>query len=202
MSTTTDHIPESGFDPALFWQLHKSKIITYSLSLLVAIGAVISYQISANRNKAEAQALLANASKADDFRVIISRFPGSVPAGNATLLLAEQLRKEGKHEEALGLLRRFAELYPQHSLSSAASFAIAQVLETQGQKNQALEAYQSVTSRYANSFSAPLAMLSRANLLNSMGKTDEARRVYENLLAQYPDSFLTPEAREQLRQLK
>lgn len=202
MSTTTDNIDQNGFDPALFWQLHKTKVISYALLFIAAAAGVLFYQVSAGRKTAEAQQLLATATKSEDYRLIISKFPGSVPAGNATLLLAAQLRQEGKFEDALALLRKFSELYPQHPLASAAALSVAETLQAQGKTNEALEAYQSVTSRFANSFSAPLAMISRASLLVSSGKTEDARRAYENLVAQYPDSYLAPEAREQLRQLK
>lgn len=202
MSTTTDSAPEHGFEPALFWELHKKKILAYALLVAAAIVAYSNYQISANRKAALAESLLATATKADDYRKVIAQFPGSMPAANAALLLAADLRKTGKFEESVTLLRNFLETNPQHPLAGGAALSLGETLQAQGKTNEALAAFQTVTSKYANSYSAPLSMLYRASLLKSTGKNEEAVRVYETLLAQYPQSLFAAEARELLRQIK
>lgn len=202
MSSTTDSTPEPGFEPALFWELHKTKIIIYAVILIVALAGFGVFQVSSSRAAAETRAMLANASSADDYRAIISKFPGSAEAGNATLLLAADLRKKGEFDKALELLRSFSDLYPTHSFASGALLSIAETLRAQGKTNEAIDAYQNVYSRYSTSFSAPAAMLARASLLRASGKIEEARRGYENMIAQYPESALVSEAREQLRLLK
>lgn len=202
MSTTTDSTSEPGFEPALFWDLHKAKIIIYGLLVVAALAGYGIFHFNATRKAAHAQAMLATASKADDYRAVISTFPRTAEAANATLLLAAELRKSSKFDEALALLRSFPDLYPKSPLASGAALSLANTLQAQGKNDEAIEAFQSVYSRYSTSYSAPLAMLARAGLLKSMGKTEEARRGYENLIAQHPESYVTPEAREQLRLLK
>ena len=198
-TTTT---PEPGFDPLVFWIQHRSKILLFSGLLTVGLATWGISEWSRASTLAGARDLLATAKTADDYRKLITAFPATNAAGNAHLLLADQLRHEGKLDESSALLRTFAEKYPAHPLLSGAWTSLAANLEAQGKADEALATYQKVSTSYANSFSAPIALLEQARLLKARGKTDEAARIYEQVMTRYPDSPLAMRAGQENHELK
>jgi TolA-binding protein len=204
MSTPTPTpVPEeAGFDPLVFWIQHKTKIVL--LIALLVVGLVtfgIAEYLRVSKAHA-AQALFAKAESADDYRKLISEYPGTAPAGNAHLKLAEKLREEGKFDESTATLKTFTEKYPDHQLISGAWTSIAANLEAQGKPEEALATYQKVSTSYANSFSAPAALLAQARLLISQKKNAEAERVYEQVMTQYQDNMAAQQAAQEIRRLK
>lgn len=197
---------DTGFDPLVFWIKHQSKILLLLGVFVVALGGYALSQFIRDKRNASAQALLANAKSADDYRKVISDYSGSNPAGDAYLLLAEKLRAEGKIDESSTALHTFIDKYAAHPLISGAWTSLATNLEQQGKADEALSIYQKVSTNYANSFSAPLALLGQARLLAQKGKTEDARRIYEQVIAQYQtqyqDNFAAQQATMELRKLK
>ena len=194
MPTTTEETLPSWFDPILFWMENKTKVITYTVLLLVGLLAFAAYQIITLRTLAESSALYAQASKPDDFKQVIQQFPHSLSAGNAQLMLAEALRSEKKFDEAATVLHQFAEQFPDHPLAAAGALSLATLLDKQGKTDQAFEAYQQVSVKYAASYAAPMALMSQANILTAKGKIEEARHLYESVTSQFPDSFFSQQA--------
>jgi len=200
--TSTPQPAETEFDPLVFWIKHQKTILMLCGLLVVAlVGYALSEYIHNKRN-ASAQALLANAHSIEDYRKVIADYSGSMPAGDAYLMLAEKLRAEGKLDESSAALHTFIEKYPEHSLISGAWTSLATNLETQGKLDEALSTYQKVTTTYANSFSAPIALLAQARILAEKGKTEDARRLYEQMLTQFPGNFAAQQAQIELRKLK
>lgn len=200
--SSTPQPAQAEFDPLVFWIKHQSKILLLAGLFVVALGGYAISQYVHNRRTTAAQTLLANAKTADDLRKVISEFPGSAPAGNAYLLLAEKLRVEGKLDESSAALHSFIDKYPEHPLISGAWTSLAGNLEAQGKLDEALSTYQKVTTTFANSFSAPLALLAQGRILVQKGKTEDGRRLFEQLMTQYPDNFATQQAQLELRKLK
>src|SRR5437870_4045817 len=97
--TTTTPAAETGFDPLVFWYRHKSKILLFVGLFVVALIAYGIFETVRNSRAAAAQALLASAQTADDYRKVVAEYPRSAPAGDAYLLLAQRLRAEGKYDE-------------------------------------------------------------------------------------------------------
>lgn len=192
--------PEPGFEPHLFWEEHKSKILLYAGLLLAALVIFGIYQYSSQRKKSEAQNLFAQAKTPDDYRKIIERFPRSAPAANAQLLLADQLRTDKKFDEAIATLRALIDQSPEYPLLSGAWLSLADTLEQQGKTDEAMDMYQQVASKFSDTYAAPLAIMAQANLLKSKGKIDEAKQSYERVLSQFPDSLCARQAM-QLSQL-
>lgn len=193
---------DPGFDPLVFWIKHQSKILLLLGLFVVALGGYAISEFVRNKHAAAAQTALANAKSADDYRKVIADYSGSMPAGDAYLLLAEKLRAEGKLDESSTTLHTFIDKYASHPLISGAWTSLATNLEQQGKVDEALGIYQKVSTNYANTFSAPLALLSQARLLNQKGKTEDARRIYEQVVAQYQDNFAAQQASMELRKLK
>ena len=200
--TTTTPPADTGFDPAVFWIQHKSKVLLFVGLFVVALAAYAISEYVREKRNTSAQTLYANAHSADDFRKVIAEYPGTSSAGDAYLMLAEKLRVEGKIDESSATLHTFIEKYPEHPLLSGAWTGLATNLEAQGKVDEALAAYQKVTTTFANTFSAPLALTSQARLLAQKGKTEEARRIYEQVMAQYQDNFAAQQAAQELRKLK
>jgi TolA-binding protein len=204
MSTPTTTTPpaDTGFDPLVFWIQHKTKIVLLVALLVIGLVSFAVSEYVRTKSNAAAQELFAQANSADGFRKVIADYPGTAAAANASLMLAEKLRAEGKFDESTTTLRTFAEKYPTHQLISGAWTSIAANLEAQGKIDEALSAYQKVTTAYANSFSTPSAFLAQARLLNAKGKADEARRIYEQVMTQYQDNVAAQVAAQEIRRLK
>jgi TolA-binding protein len=193
---------DTGFDPLVFWIQHKSKLLLLAGVFAAALAAYALFQFTSNKRAAAAQALLASAHSADDYRKVIASYAGTAPAGNAYLLLAEKLRAEGKLDDSSAALHTFIDKYPQHPLISGAWTSLAANLEAQGKAAEALSTYQKVTTTFANSFSAPLALLAQARLLAQTGKTEDARRIYEQVMTQYKDNYAAQQAGQEVHKLK
>ena len=200
--STTEILPAGEFEPVAFWQQHKGKIIFYGVLLFVGLAAFAIYQITSARSLAETEQLFAQAKTVEDFQKIIANYPTSVTAGNASLMLAEKLRSEGKYDEAVSTLRRFTTQFPDHPLISGAWLSLAGSLDAQGKKDEALQTYQQLASKYPDSYAAPLSVCAQASILRAQGKTEEARHVYENLLAQFPKSYFAGAAMREMRLLR
>src|SRR5260221_8864536 len=193
--------PETGFDPLVFWVQHRQKV---QLLAGLFVAALLVYFVSefARTKKLEAAArALAEAKDTAGLRKVAGDYSGTAAAGNAHLLLAENLRKEGKLDEAVTTLRAFIDKYPDHPLISGAWTSLAATLEIQGKQDEALGAYQKVSTTFATSFSAPVALLGQARIFKQKGKVADARRLYDQLINQYRDSIFAQQATRESQQL-
>ncbi len=194
--------PDPGFDPLAFWIQYRSKILLFTGLLVVGMATYGISEWSRLRTLAGAQQLLASAKTGEDYRKVIAEYPATNAAGNAHLLLAEQLRKEGKFDDSSALLRTFTDKYPTHPLLSGAWTSLAANLEAQGKPDDALATYQKVSTSYASTFSAPLALMAQARLLKAKGKNEEAARIYEQVTTRYADNFVAQQAAQETQRLK
>ncbi len=194
--------PETGFDPLVFWIQYRTKILLFAGLLVVGMAVFGISEWSRLRQLEGARQLLAGAKTADDYRKVIAEYPATTAAGDAFLLLAEQLRKDGKIDESSAQLRTFTEKFPQHPLISGAWTSLATNLEAEGKADDALAMYQKVSTSYATSFSTPVALLAQARLLKAKDKTDEARLLYEQVTTRYPDNIVSQMAAQEIKQLK
>ena len=198
----TTPAPPPGFDAEVFWITYKKKIQLFAGLFVVALATWAGSEWSRMKTLAGAQEMLAAAKTTEDFQKLIAKYPGTAAAGNAHLLSAAQLRKDGKLDESSALLRAFAEKYPDHPLLSGAWTSLAANLEAQGKPDEALAMYQNVSTSYANSFSAPLALMAQARLLKASGKTEEAGKIYEQVMTRYADTPVAQQAAHEIKQLK
>jgi TolA-binding protein len=202
MPLTSDKTAPVGFEPILFWESHKAKVLLYAGLLIGALIIFGIYQTTTLKRKRTEEQVFAQADTPEEYRRIIKDFPGSVVAGNAQLLLAAQLRGEKKYDEAIEILRHLIAEEKNHPLLNGAWLSLASTYEAQGKTAEALETYQQVTSRFPGSYSSPVAALAQANLLKSQGKNDEAKRAFESIISQYPESYFSAEATRHLQVLK
>ncbi len=194
--------PAPGFDAEVFWIKHKKNVLRFVLLFVVALAAWSVSEWFRMQKLTGSQNLLAGAKTVEDFQKLIATYPGTAAAGNAHLLAAAQLRKDGKVDESSALLRSFTEKYPEHPLLSGAWTSLAANLEAQGKADEALAMYQKISTSYAGSFSAPVALMAQGRLLKAKGKTEEAGKIYEQVVARYAETPIAQQAAQEIKQLK
>lgn len=190
------------FDLLAFWIQNRKTItwiVTAAIAALVIWGAV---EFMSFRKRAKSEESLANAKSPEDLRNLITDWSGTSAAGTAHLLLAEQLRKEGKATDAAKVLQDFSEKYPLHPLRAAGAHALSVSLETAGKLDEALASYQRLAANHAKSAFAPLALLGQARVFIAQNKSDEAIRTLETLQQQAPGSPFSFEANDWVEELK
>jgi len=199
---TTPPTTDDGFDPMEFWIRHKLKILSLLGVFVVAALIYAVYEYTEKRTHNAAAQAFSAAKTADELRTVIAKHPGTAPAANAHLLLAEQLRKDGKLDESNQVLNDFINRYPTNELITGGYTSLAANQEMQKKLDEALMNYQKVTTSYPTSFSAPVAWLGQARIYKEQGKIEEAKRAYETVISQFPQSNFAAEATRQNAQLK
>lgn len=194
--------PPAGFDPLVFWVQHRQKVLLFAGLFVVALMIYFISEFARTKKLESGARALAEAKDDASLRKVASDYSGTAAAGDAYLLLAENLRKEGKGEEAATALRAMIDKYPDHPLISGAWTSLAATQEALGKQDEALSTYQKVSTTFATSFSAPVALLGQARIFKEKGKTDEARRLFEQLINQYPESMFAQQATRESQQLK
>ena len=198
--------PTLTHDPLLetqvFWDRNKIPILVGLLIALCALAAYGGYRLYSARQDASADAVLATAKDAADFKKVVDQYPGSPAASSAMLLLAEAQRKEKKFAEANTTLEEFLKRNPKHELVTTARMALAANFESLGKTDDALGTYRRIAAEHPRDFNAPIALLSEVHLLREKGQIEDARRVCETVLTQYRESYASQEAANYLKLLK
>jgi tetratricopeptide (TPR) repeat protein len=194
--------PTTGFDPLVFWIRYKNSIVLLSGLLLVGLVVFGISEVAQRREAKSAADLFGSAKTVEEYKNVAVRYPRSPVATNATLLLAEELRNEGKYEEALEALKKQTEQKAAHPLISGLWNSIAMTQEAQGKQDEALATYQKVSTTYPTSFSAPVALLAQARIQKAKGQNQEAGRLYDQVIASFGDSNFAREAIMESQKLK
>ncbi|MBV9490919.1 MAG: tetratricopeptide repeat protein [Verrucomicrobia bacterium] len=190
----------SSFDPVVFWSVHRTKIIYGLVAMalvLVVLGILTGYRALQAQ---QAEAAFAAAETTGDWQSVISRYPGSIAAGNAYLRLAAKLAEEGKYAESDNAYQAFLRDDRKHPLLVNAYMGLAQNSENEKTLDRALEGYAQVVKQFGTSYLAPLALFNQARLTREKGQLKEARELFEKVVQNYPGSFAAslagPEASE------
>jgi len=202
VQTTATPPQDTEFDPLEFWIRYKSRIMLYGgviVAGLLIFGIVQSLRIQA---KAKAEAAYAAAKTADDFRKVSTDYSSNIVGANAELMLAGELGKEGKTDEAIAALRKFTADHGTHPLISGAYLGLGSLLENQGKADDALAAYQKITQTYLTSYAVPAAWMGQARVFKSKGQIEEARRAYETVIQQFPETGFGAEAKKDVQSLE
>ena len=200
--TETKPIVEEEFDMLAFWIQHKSKVLLFTLLLIIGLIVFGIFQYTQYRGRETAAQDFAKATTVEDLRRVAATHSASPVAGNALLLIAEKLRAENKLDESTAALKEFVEKYPDHPLISGAWMSLAVNLDAQEKVDEALVNYQKIVASYPASFSAPGALMAQARIYKAKGKIDEAKRAYESVISQFGDNFLAQLARQESQRLK
>ncbi len=201
-SSTPAPPPPQEFDLLAFWIQHQRLIIRLVVVALLAVAAWGAYLFMDYRKRAGSEEALANAKTAADFRKTVTDWAGTPAAGTASVRLAEELRKEGKPDEAAKILREFLAQYPVHPLRVGAAHALAASLEAAGKNEEALAAYQQFGAAHGRSAFAPLASIGQARVLIALNKADEAQKLLESVEQKFPGNPFVYDARNLLEEIK
>lgn len=175
-------------DSDLFWQEHWQKFVWGLVGLVAAILLAGLWFLYTGHVRSAAESLFSEAKGPEGWNAVIEQFPNSIPAGNARLLLAAELRDKGDLSGATAELDKLLAQQPNHPMAGTALLTLAELRRRQGDTGAALEAYRLVVSQFRQSFSAPLALLGEAELLRSQGKDGEAKAILESVGISYPDT--------------
>lgn len=189
-----------SFEAEALWIQYKSSIL--GLVGVFTLG-LAGYGISAwnaNRQAEVAAEAFSKASTAAELSEFIKSHPKSPLAGNASLLISEKLRSEGKYAEAAEAIRALSE-NANHPLSSAARLGLASLLDLQGKPEEALTAYRALVTSDMRGFATPAAWLRIARILKAQDKKEEAKSAYESLQSQFPRSIFANEALVEAQEL-
>ena len=188
-------------DSDLFWQEHWKKIVWGLVGLVLLILAVGAWKFRTAATLSSAEALYSTASGADGWREVVQKYPGTVPAGNAQVRLAESFREAGDVASASGELENLLASQPEHPLAGAAWLTLGELRQMQNNPDGALEAFRTASSRYKASYAAPLALLAEANLLKTRGSVGEARAVLQSVGSLHPGTPAAMVAEAELARL-
>ncbi len=175
-------------DSDLFWQEHWKKFVWGLVALVVLILGVGAWKFWSAQTLGAAEALYSTASDAEAWREVARQYPGTVPAGNAQLRLADSLRASGDLAGSAAELEEFLRSQPQHPLAGAAWLSLGELRQAQSNNAGALEAYRTASGRYSTSYAAPLALLAEARLLQERGAQGEARAVLQSIGSLHPET--------------
>jgi TolA-binding protein len=188
-------------DSDLFWQEHWKKIVWGLVGLVLLILAVGAWKFRTAATLSSAEALYSAASGADGWREVVQKHPGTVPAGNAQVRLAESFREAGDVASASGELENLLASQAEHPLAGAAWLTLGELRQMQNNPDGALEAFRTASSRYKASYAAPLALLAEANLLKTRGSVGEARAVLQSVGSLHPGTPAAMVAEAELARL-
>lgn len=187
--TTEPSLPSPPlFD--LFWEEHRKKIfptlgIVFFLVLLT--GSLLFLRRS---HRIAAESLLSQSTDIAGWQKVITTYPHSGAAANATLLIAAAQRQSHDIAASNNSYTQFLAKFPHHPLAISAMIGKALNDDLAGHPDQALDELQQASIAYSKSYGAPFALWMRARILARIGKSEDAKKTIQMISTQYPDSFV------------
>jgi TolA-binding protein len=126
----------------------------------------------------------------DDLKAFVDKRPGSALAPEATFLIAEARRLQGRREDAMGGYVEFGARYKTHARAPEALFRLAQLTSQgtrQGSLEEARQLYGEVSERYGDSSWAAMALVERAAIEDRL----KLRLVDQALATSVPASLVS-----------
>jgi predicted negative regulator of RcsB-dependent stress response len=209
LAATPDAPPEakfewqrSGFEQ--FLEQHFKKLLIAAAIIAVTVAGVLVYRERREEQRAREGQAFTSAETIEDYKKVIANYPGSVAAGSAQLMIANQLADNNSPNEAIDELNRFLADYTEHPLRDQAGFRLAVLTLTKGDPKAGLELIDRFLRDYPKSPLAPLARIRKGDALLLTGDADAARKVFEELIADpsFAGSPFFKEAEDRLAQSK
>ncbi len=194
--------PPPEFDLLAFWIQYRKVIVRCFYAVLLGLALWAVYLYAEDRKKEGSEGALASAKNADELRKVMAEWTGTPAAATAQFRLADELRKEGKFDEAAKAYSEFAQKNPAHPLHVSSIAALGLTQETAGKKDEALATYQRIQSSFPKSGHAPLALIGIARIQTEQGKTEEATKTLDTLLQSGPSFGFMSEAQRLQAALK
>jgi tetratricopeptide (TPR) repeat protein len=191
---------DESFATEIFWEKNRQKILVAAAVVVIVGLGVLWWVINLHNTKLAAQAFFAQAATPDAWREVIAKYPGSMPAADASFLLAAALRDEGKIEESTAIYQKFLTEYPEHPLVGGARLGIAENYAMAGNSAEALTAFKAAQA--AGGYVAPFATLLEGRLLLREGKLAEANSVLSKVVTTYQGTPSALIARAQVEEIE
>ncbi|WP_050028603.1 tetratricopeptide repeat protein [Verrucomicrobium sp. BvORR034] len=169
-----------------FLEQHIKKILVGVALLAVVLLTVAISRHFKHKTEVEAAERFTAASTIEDCDVVIAKYPGSTAAGNALLLKADLLWKEGKKETSTEVLQEFVKSHAQHTLHASALLALGSKQMALGDKDGAAQSFETLKKSHSASELLPAADIYSADILWADGKPTEAKALLEGMLSRYP----------------
>lgn len=162
------------------------KILLLCIAVIAGLGIWGSVNYI-NRAKAiEAGEAYASAKTVEDFDVVISKYAGTLSAGNALLQKADLLWEQNKKSTSVDALKEFTDKYNQHPFLPQALLALGGKLESTSGRSDAKSIFERIVTEFPTSDVAALAQIRLGDLLWADGKDEEAKKIYEGIAAKFP----------------
>lgn len=190
---------EENFAAELFWEKNRQKILVAAVVAVLAAIGTVWWVVSLHNLKLAAEAFFVQAKSPDAWREVIAKYPGSMPAADAMLLLAESQREQGDFDGSTATYQRFLSEYPQHPLVSGARLGLAETSSAAGKPAEAITALKTVQA--AGGYAAPFAALLEGRALLREGKLAEAKEVFTKIVTTYQTSPLARLALGQVEEI-
>lgn len=202
--TTLPPAPDEDLSVArweLAWEKHKKSILAAVAAAAVAGIAVLGWWINSTMAAEAAQKLLAEATGIEGYRAVVEKYPRSMPAADALMLIAAGQREAGDLAASTAAFQEFLQKFPKHELAGGALLGVGQNQDASGDTKSAMATYQQVVTQYPDSYAAPFAAYSEAEILLRGFQRDEARRSFNMVASRYPQSTAARMASNQLTRL-
>ena len=197
-----DHEKETSSFERFLEENLKSLLIAGAVVFIGAIGYLIFSHLSASKAAKEANAFTA-AESADDYKGVISSFPGSLAAGNAQLMIGKTLAEdEAKADDAIAAFRTFVETYGDHPLRDQGMFQLASMLIAADKKAEGVSQLDKLLSDYPDSYLAPYAKLCKGDFAFEEADKDGAQKIYSEVLTGHAGTEASRLADQRLDSLK
>ena len=171
------------FEPDVFWQQHRRKIIGGLVAVLAVALAIVYWQRQGAQEEERAAVRLATARDLDSLQAIVRDYPGKEVGAQAMLRLGDLYFQEGKLEDAASTYQQFLTAFPRHGQVPAALLGVAAVQEAEGKFEAAKGQYLQLVASHPTAYTALAAKLGAARCAMKLGDTKEARQFYEELMA-------------------
>jgi predicted negative regulator of RcsB-dependent stress response len=157
-------------------------LVVVAILAVVAIG-LLRHNMTKKANQAAEE--FTRAKTVEDCDLVISKYSGTLAAGNALLTKADLLWSQTKKDSAIAALQEFVTKHKDHPLHATTEIALASKLEAKGDNDAAKAIYERIGNGDTKSEFTALAKLRLADLLWQTGKEDEAKQIY----ATFPQNF-------------
>ena len=191
----------NDLETAFFFDEHKGKIIAAIVLAIAGVVVFVFWNYLQTEKTKEITAALYSAKTPADWQSLIAKYPGTIVAGNARLLLADQLRNDGKLDDALKVLSDFTTSSADHPLIAQGWLSYAATLELKGDLEKAGQTYANIAQQYGATEAAPAALSGQARIARDAKDITKARELYENLVQRFPASFWAAEAQNEIERL-
>lgn len=164
----------------------KLLILALLLTIVAAAVFVIMRQLSTAKAQEAGNALVA-AESPEALRKVTADYPNSTSALSAQMILAEQLWKEGKEEEALQAYRSLETSGEDHPAVADARFALATIERSKGNLKEAEELFEKTLSNNDAKHLHPLTLIALGDLAKLAGNDEKAKGYYDRKIEDYGD---------------